>query len=168
MDRNTLFLILAGLAVVIIILLWPKQPPPEPIVVEGEYGQWEVSLSPVPKLPIATSRPLIEYPNAALTHTLTKAPSELEEQASKAVPRPLIEYSNSALSIGLEEPEVQPVTLPRPLVEYAHSGVTLSLEPLTSVDLSQVQPRPLVEYADGAWTMSLSLPVGLLQGAGKP
>jgi hypothetical protein len=106
---------------------------------------------------------LIEYPNTASTRALIRVPSELEEQASTTTPRPLIEHSNNALSIGLEEPEVRPVTLPRPLIEYANSGATFALEPLTGVDLSQVQPRPLVEYADGGWALTLSAPTELLQ-----
>jgi len=111
---------------------------------------------------------MVEYPNATSTYPLTKAPSELEEQASAVLPRPLIEYSDSALSAVLQEPSVSFVALPRPLVEYSNSGLVFALEPPSGAYFSQVQPRPLVEYADGGWITSLSPPLELLKKAGIP
>lgn len=169
MDKNTPWLLLAILllgAVAWFLLNRPTGPEPVPVV-ENADNVSKLNLSRIPKEPTATLRPLIEYLNAASTRSLIKAPAELEAEASKALPRPLIEYSNSALSIGLEEPEVHPVTLPRPLVEYANSGVAFTLEPLTGVDFSHVQPRPLVEFADGGWALNLSVPTELLRKTGE-
>lgn len=147
--------------VVIIILLWPKQPPE--LVIEGADGTWNLSLSPMPKSLTATPRPLIEYPNAASTRSLSKAPSELEQAASKVLPRPLIEYSNNVLSSALEGPPESFVADPRPLIEYSNSAAVFALEQLADIDFSHVQPRPLVEFADGGWTLSLNAPLELLQ-----
>ena len=162
MDRNILLLIIAGIVAVIVILLWPKPPSLEPVV-EGEDGEWKLSLSPMPKPPMATPRPLIEYPNTASTHSLIKAPSELEEQASEVLPRPLIEYSDSALSSVLEALLSPPLAPPRPLVEYANSGNVFALEQPTGADFNQVQPHPLVEYANAGWIKGLNPPLGLLK-----
>ncbi len=165
MDKNIPWLLLIILllgGVAWFLLNRPTGPEPLPVV-ENTDNVSTLNLSRIPREPKATPRPLIEYPNAASTHALTKAPSDLEEQASKVALRPLIEYSNSALSIGLEEPEVPPVTLPRLLVEYANSGAAFTLEPLTGGDFSHVQPRPLVEFADGGWALNLSSPTELLQ-----
>jgi hypothetical protein len=162
LNRNILLLIIAGIVAAIVILLWPKLPSLEPVVEREDEGL-KLSLSPMPKPPTATPRPFIEYPNTTSTYPLTKAPSELEEQASAVLPHPLIEYSDSTLSGVLEALPSPLAALPRPLVEYANSGSVFVLGQPTGADFSQVQPHPLVEYADAGWIKGLSPPLGLLK-----
>jgi hypothetical protein len=183
-----LVIVVVGAAVWCFVLRqWPC-PYPEPIVEDADAVE-KLGLSRMPKKQEALPRPLIEYPNAAFTRSLTKS-TEIEEKA-KALSRPLIEYPNSAISFALEGPQTSPSTLPRPLVEYSDSALTVALEePETShttlprplveysesaivftlektpgeliTPTAQVKPRPLVEYADAGWIESLS-PPGLLK-----
>jgi hypothetical protein len=164
MDRILLWVIIAGLLALIMILLWPKQPPIQPIdpTLEGADGTWTLSLDALSKQLQASTRPLIEYPGAATTQSLD-APQGLEKPSSKVSRRPLIEYPNSVLTVILAQPSYSPAVALRPLVERASSGTVFTLQLPTDADLSQVQPRPLVEYADGGWALTLSVPTELLQ-----
>ncbi len=164
MDRTTLLLIAAGVVVGIIIAMLILRPaPPSPLVVEGEDGMWNRSLSLLPTQPRVEPRPLIEYPDAAVNRALIQAPPALRAEADKVLPRPVIKHPDSVLGTALIEPSLAAEALPRPLIEYSNSGLVFALEPLMGADFSQVVPRPLIEGANAGWVMSLSPPVGLLQ-----
>lgn len=171
MDRILLWVIIAGLLAVIVILLWPKQPPVKPMMfdprLEGANGAWTLNLDTLSKQLQTSTRPLIEYPGAATTQFLD-APQELEKLTSKVSRRPLIEYSNSVLTVILAQPSYSPAVALRPLVERVSSGTVFTLKLPTDADLSQVQPRSLIEFANGGWSVSLSPPVELLKKADVP